>query len=130
MEKYGVGQALRRREDDRFLTGQGSYTDDIAVTGQAHGFVLRSPHAHAEIVALDTETAATASGVLAVLTAADVAADGLGTLPNLAEVPNWDGAPMATPPGPCWRRVVYTTLASRSPSWSPRASPRPGTPPN
>ena len=100
MEKYGIGQALRRREDDRFLTGQGSYTDDIAVTGQAHGFVLRSPHAHAEIVALDTETAATASGVLAVLTAADVAADGLGTLPNLAEVPNWDGAPMATPPRP------------------------------
>ncbi len=100
MEKYGIGQALRRREDDRFLTGQGGYTDDVAAAGQAYGFVLRSPHAHADILAIDTAAAASAPGVLAVLTAADVAADRLGTLPCLADVPNWDGAPMATPPRP------------------------------
>src|SRR5271163_3423072 len=73
--RAGVGQSVRRREDERFLTGRGRFGDDLNLPGQAVAWVLRSPHAHAEIAAIDT-SAATAPGVLAVLTAADYLADG------------------------------------------------------
>jgi carbon-monoxide dehydrogenase large subunit len=73
----GIGQSPRRREDHRLLTGRGRFTDDIDLPDQAHAFVLRSPHAHADIVAIDTSLAARAPGVLAVLTAADYVAEGL-----------------------------------------------------
>ena len=58
-----IGQAVERREDARFLTGRGQYTDDITLPGQSHGFFLRSPFAHARIRALDTTAAAGAPGV-------------------------------------------------------------------
>ena len=75
MSKFGVGQPLRRVEDQRLITGKGRYTDDIAVDGQAYGFALRSPHAHARIVSIDTEAARAADGVLGVYTSRDLDAD-------------------------------------------------------
>ena len=72
MGKFGIGQAVERVEDARLLTGHGRYTDDISLDNQAYGVVLRSPHAHAEIRAIDTAAAKTAPGVLGVYTAADI----------------------------------------------------------
>ena len=80
-----IGDAPRRREDLRFLTGRGTYLDDVAFAGMAHAFVLRSPHAHAVILRIQTEKARTAPGVLAVLTAAEVRADSLQSLRPSAE---------------------------------------------
>ena len=82
---YAIGNPVPRREDLRLLTGQGRFTDDAQVPGQAYGFVLRSPHAHAKLGAIDTRAAAAMPGVLAVLTAAEYVADGLRPVPN---VPN------------------------------------------
>src|SRR5437660_12830763 len=81
MKQFGVGQPVRRVEDRRFLTGRGHYLDDISRPRQAHAVMLRSPHAHARIRALDSAAAKTAPGVIAVLTGADLAADGIGTIP-------------------------------------------------
>ena len=61
MAKFGVGQPVRRVEDQRLITGRGRYTDDISIDGQAHGYVLRSPHAHARIRSIDTSAAGTAA---------------------------------------------------------------------
>lgn len=77
-----VGQPLRRKEDDRLVRGRGRFTDDFSLDGQAHAVIVRSPHAHARIVGCDTATAVAAPGVLAVLTGADCAADGLGPIPH------------------------------------------------
>ncbi len=93
--QFGVGQPVRRVEDRRFITGHGTYLDDITLPRQAHAVVLRSPHANARIRAIDTGEAAALPGVLAVLTGADLAADGIGTIPCLSGV---DGA--ALPPRP------------------------------
>jgi len=80
MDRAAVGEAPKRREDVRFLTGRGAYLDDLAVAGVAHAVVLRSPHAHARITALDARMARAAPGVVAVLTSAEIAADGLKAL--------------------------------------------------
>ena len=77
-----IGQPLRRKEDLRLLTGQGRYSDDLNLPGQAYTFVLRSPHAHARVRSIDTAAARAMPGVLAVLTGADVKADGLKTIPH------------------------------------------------
>ena len=68
MAKFGLSQSVRRVEDPRLLTGRGCYTDDIAMPGQAHGVVLRSPHAHARITGLDAAAARAIPGVVAVFT--------------------------------------------------------------
>jgi aerobic carbon-monoxide dehydrogenase large subunit len=91
-----IGRSLRRLEDERFLTGQGRYVDDIAVPGQLHGVVLRSPHGHAVIEGIDAAAARVMPGVHGVLTAADLDADGIGTLPCIARVATV--APMVVPP--------------------------------
>jgi aerobic carbon-monoxide dehydrogenase large subunit len=78
----GIGQAVQRKEDLRFLTGQGSYGDDLTLPGLAHAVLVRSPHAHAGIRSIDKEAALAAPGVLAVLTGADVIADGLKPIPH------------------------------------------------
>jgi carbon-monoxide dehydrogenase large subunit len=80
MEKFAVGQPVRRTEDPRLLKGLGQFLDDISLSGQAHGFVLRSPHAHARIRLIDFAAAETAPGVLAVLTGAELLADGIDPL--------------------------------------------------
>src|SRR5438132_13068685 len=95
-----IGTPVRRREDYRFLIGRGTYTDDINRPGQLYAHILRSPHAHARITAIDTSAATTAPGVAAVYTGAEMAADGVGGLPCGWQVHSKDGSPMAEPPHP------------------------------
>ncbi len=92
MAKFGLSQPLRRVEDPRLLLGNGRYTDDISVPGQFYGVVLRSPHAHARIQAIDTAAALALPGVRAVYTGADLAADGLGEIPCAIPMKNRDGS--------------------------------------
>ena len=92
MAKFGIGQAVRRVEDARFLTGAGRYVDDIVLPGMCHGVVLLSPHAHARIKKIDVSKAKSAPGVLLVLTGADAAAEKLGTFTS-AMMPEDIGAP-------------------------------------
>ncbi len=95
-----IGDSPRRREDQRFLTGTGTYLDDLRFEQLAHAVVLRSPHAHAHLRAIDTATARRAPGVLAVLTAIDAMADGLGPLRPYAEANVQTGDPFAFAPQP------------------------------
>ena len=104
VEKFGIGQPVRRKEDVRLLTGRGTYTDDIDRPGQAHAFVLRSPHAHARILSIDTAAARAAPGVLAVLTGRDAEADGIGHFPVMVEVPGRDGGKLWPTP----REILQT----------------------
>lgn len=96
MVKFGVGQSLARVEDDRLITGQGAFTDDVSFEGQAYAVVVRSPYAHATLNSIDIDDAAEAEGVLAVYTIADFDAAGYGEVPNAAAamVKNRDGSPM------------------------------------
>ncbi|MGE0702120.1 MAG: xanthine dehydrogenase family protein molybdopterin-binding subunit, partial [Hyphomicrobiaceae bacterium] len=89
--------ASLRREDRRFLTGAGRFTDDLAPAGAAHALVLRSPHPHARIARIDAAAARALPGVRAVLTAAEAAAGGLGPLPCAVPVRNRDGRPCFDP---------------------------------
>jgi len=99
----GIGQSVLRKEDQRLLTGRGEFSDDFNLPGQAHAYVLRSPHAHARIRRVGTDAALAAPGVLAVLTGADYLADGLRGLPNNPVPPdlpikNRDGSKLFLPP--------------------------------
>jgi carbon-monoxide dehydrogenase large subunit len=96
----GIGVAVRRKEDVRFLTGRGTYTDDIARPGQTYAHILRSGQAHARIRSIDVSKAKVAPGVVAVFTGADMAADGVGGLPCGWLVKNKDGSPMKEPAHP------------------------------
>ncbi|PKB78699.1 MAG: carbon monoxide dehydrogenase, partial [SAR202 cluster bacterium Io17-Chloro-G9] len=90
------GSGIRRREDPRLITGQASYTDDITLPGTVHAAILRSPHAHARIRSINTSGAASAPGVLAVYTGADV--DGvLNPIPCAWIVPDSDVKAVAHP---------------------------------
>ena len=97
MNEQVIGASVRRKEDFRFLTGAGNYTDDINRPGQRYAYILRSPHAHAEIAGIDTSKAGAAPGVNAVFTGADLRVGGLpcGWLVN-----SKDGSPMVEPPHP------------------------------
>jgi carbon-monoxide dehydrogenase large subunit len=77
-----IGQPVRRKEDERLLTGKGRFSDDFNLDGQAHAVMVRSPHPHARIVQVDTRKAIAMPGVLAVLTGADCTADGLKPIPH------------------------------------------------
>lgn len=83
--EHAIGQPVLRKEDYRLLTGQGQFSDDAHVPGTVYGFVVRSPHAHARLGAINVAAAKSTPGVLAVLTGADYVADGLKPIPN---VPN------------------------------------------
>jgi aerobic carbon-monoxide dehydrogenase large subunit len=98
MNQYGIGQPVRRVEDQRFLTGHGSYVDDLNLPRQAYAYMLRAPHAHARIRGIDTAAADAVPGVLAVLTGEDLARDGLGPIPCLSVLTNRDGSTAALPP--------------------------------
>jgi|GEM_PF-5168627 len=76
-----IGEALKRKEDYRFLTGAGQYTDDVVLAAQSHAVFVRSPHAHAKINRINVDAAQAAPGVLGVFTGADVAADNINGLP-------------------------------------------------
>jgi carbon-monoxide dehydrogenase large subunit len=95
-----IGTPVRRLEDYRFLTGQGTYTDDINRPGQLHAYILRSPHANARVGAIDTSAAASSPGVVAIFTGKDMAADGIGGLPCGWLINSKDGSPMNEPPHP------------------------------
>ena len=96
----GIGKSIPRKEDGRFITGKGRYTDDIKQVGQTHAYFVRSPHAHADVVSIDVEEALSAPGVIAVLTGADVTADGLGGLPCGWMIHSKDGSEMKQPHHP------------------------------
>ena len=118
--KY-VGQPLRRREDFKFVTGQGRYTDDIKAPGMLHMAVLRSPHAHAIIKQVDLSAASAAPGVRLALSGADLAGK-IGSI-----VPNWiipgtkvpDRPVVADRPGPL-RRRMRRAGGRRNPGHGPR----------
>ena len=104
VEKFAIGQAVRRVEDARLLHGLGRYSDDLDVPRQAYGVLVRSPHAHARIVRIDARAASSAPGVLAVLTGADLAADGVGNMPSDRARKRRDGTPAVATPRPLLAR--------------------------
>jgi carbon-monoxide dehydrogenase large subunit len=96
--RFGSSRSQKRLEDDRLLVGKGLYSDDRDLPGQAWMVVLRSPHAHARIAAIDASEARKAPGVVAVYTAADMKANGLGHIPNPPLFKRPDGEPAGAPP--------------------------------
>jgi carbon-monoxide dehydrogenase large subunit len=95
-----IGQSIKRREDYRFLTGAGQYTDDVQLANQTYAYFVRSPHAHARIKAIRTEKARQAAGVVAVFTGDDIAAAKVGGLPCGWLITDVNGQPMKEPPHP------------------------------
>ena len=100
MSATGIGAPVRRKEDRRFITGKGHYTDDINRPGQTYAFFVRSPHAHATIKSIDSRAAAAMPGVVAVLTGAELAADKIGGLICGWMIYSKDGSPMKMAPHP------------------------------
>src|SRR6202047_3249278 len=100
MSATGIGAAVRRKEDQRFITGKGRYTADIDRPGQAYACFVRSPHAHAKIKKIDTKAAAALPGVLAVLTGTELAADKIGNLICGWMIMSKDGSQMKMAPHP------------------------------
>ena len=96
-----VGARVTRKEDYRFLTGTGQYTDDVALPNQAYAAFVRSPHAHAVLKKIDFEKAKKAPGVIGVFTGADLAAAKVGGLPCGWLITDVKGQPMKEPPHPC-----------------------------
>src|ERR1700704_2534961 len=96
MGQFGIGQPVRRFEDKRLLSGNGRFQNDVNLSGQAYGYVLRSPHAHAAIRKMDLAAALAAPGVLAIYTGEDLAAAGMGTMgvPFANNRKRPDGSPM------------------------------------
>src|SRR5271156_5944952 len=94
MSATGIGAAVRRKEDRRFITGTGHYTDDINRPGQSFAYFVRSPHAHATIKSIDAKLASGMPGVLAVLTGTELAADKIGNLICGWMIHSKDGTPM------------------------------------
>ena len=78
MGMEGIGARVARKEDKRFITGAGRYTDDMVVPGMKHAVFVRSPHAHAEIKKIDAKAAKAMPGVIGVLTGPEIKADGIG----------------------------------------------------
>jgi carbon-monoxide dehydrogenase large subunit len=96
--RFGAGQPVKRLEDHRLLTGKGLFIDDKPEDGALWLYVLRSPHAHAKIAAIDVAPATGMAGVEAVFTGADLIKDDIGTIPTLAIFKRPDGSPMTVPP--------------------------------
>jgi len=100
VSKFGIGQSVSRFEDPRLLRGEGRFVNDVNLPGQAHAIVVRSPHAHAKILSIDTAAAQAAPGVLAVFTAADYDADKLGSPKVTFPRKRPDGSPIFAPQRP------------------------------
>ena len=103
-----IGAAVPRLEDERFLTGRGRFVDDLLPPGTAFAHVVRSPHAHARVLRVDTTEALAATGVLLVLTGQDVVAERIGGLPCEAFP--------ALPPGSPHHRPLQPILAVKAPA--------------
>jgi aerobic carbon-monoxide dehydrogenase large subunit len=100
VEKFAVGQSVRRLEDPRLVQGLGRYSDDVRLAREAYATIVRSPHAHARIRSIEVSAARTAPGVIAVLTGDDLAADGVGNLPVDGTRKRRDGSAAFRPPRP------------------------------
>ena len=100
MVEQSIGKSVLRKEDMRFITGNGRYTDDINLRGQTYGYFVRSPYAHAVVGEVDTSAAQSMPGVVAVLTGKQVAEDELGMLPCGWMIHSKDGSEMKQPPHP------------------------------
>ena len=100
MGEFSIGQSVTRLEDPRLLTGKGRYLDDINYDRQLYAVILRSPHAHADIVSINTGAAKVAPGVHAVLTGQDYRDDGMGVVPCMGNYTRRDGSPMYIPDRP------------------------------
>src|SRR5215470_1903095 len=96
----GIGAAVKRKEDRRFLLGKGNYVDDIVLPNQTYAVFVRAVDAHAKIKKIDATAARNAPGVVAVFTGDDIAADGLGPLPCGWLIKSKDGSNMVEPPHP------------------------------
>ena len=90
----GIGARVARKEDKRFITGKGRYTDDMSVPGMKHAAFVRSPHAHAVIKGIDTSEAEKMPGVIGVLAGAEMTTDGIGSLICGWMIHSKDGSPM------------------------------------
>ncbi len=99
-QQFAVGQPVPRHEDPVLLRGQGRYTDDVNLPGQAVMVVLRSPHAHGILRGIDTGEARRIPGVLGVYTSGDLANAGIQPLACGSALTNADGSPMRKPPRP------------------------------
>ena len=104
MGVQAIGMPVRREEDLRLLKGKGRYVDDVRAPQEAHGYVVRSPHAHARIRALDVGRAKACAGVLCILTGEDLARRGLGTLMPAVRRRRGSGAPAFVCPQPLLAR--------------------------
>src|SRR5260370_13801401 len=100
MSATGIGATVRRKEDQRFITGKGHYTADVNRPGQTQACFVRSPHAHARIKGIDATAASKMPGVVAVLTGADLAVDKLGNLICGWMIHSKDGSAMKMAPHP------------------------------
>ena len=98
MGQFGIGQPIKRFEDQRLLRGEGRFHNDVNLPGQTYAVIVRSTHAHARIRSIDTAPALTSPGVVAVFTGADLARDNLGTMQMTLKRKRPDGAPMFAPP--------------------------------
>jgi carbon-monoxide dehydrogenase large subunit len=102
MAKYGVGQPVLRTEDPHLLKGQGKFNDDLVLENTAHSYVLRSPHAHADIISINKEEAMRLPGVLGIYLGVDLAEDNIGGFPGpppfFASLTKPDGSPLSYPP--------------------------------
>src|SRR5215470_4380900 len=98
LAKFGIGQPVLRSEDPVLVRGQGRFTDDVSVPGQAYTVIVRSRHAHGMIRAINTEAARKMKGVLGVYTGSDLVAAGYGTLKCIVSFKNRDGSEMKKPP--------------------------------
>src|SRR5215831_2286618 len=96
--RFGSGKSVRRVEDDSLLRGAGRFVDDVSAPGQAYASFLRSPHAHARVVSIDTAAARAMPGVIAVLTGEDLVRAGVKPLPVSTDFKRADGSPSASPP--------------------------------
>src|SRR5258707_12328255 len=123
-DRFAIGQPVPRSEDPVLLRGEGRYSDDVRLPGQAYAVMVRSHHAHGVIQGIDT-AARSMPGVLAIYTAADLAAGGIGPLPPRQVMNNRDGAPMLSPVRYPLATDKVRHVGARWPSSSPRRAPRP-----
>ena len=98
MGQFGIGQPIKRFEDQRLLRGEGRFHNDVNLPGQTHAVIVRSTHAHARIRSIDSTAALASPGVVAVFTGADLARDNLGTMQMTLKRKRPDGSPMFAPP--------------------------------
>ncbi|MBD9374877.1 xanthine dehydrogenase family protein molybdopterin-binding subunit [Rhizobium sp. ARZ01] len=103
----GIGARVARKEDKRFLTGKGRYTDDMVVPGMKHAVFVRSPHAHAKIKSIDTSAAENMPGVIGILNGQQMLADGIGNLICGWMIHSKDGSPMKMG---AWRPLAHETV--------------------